>query len=79
MANKKSFEDNLATLQEIVDQLQKGDVPLEQAMTKFQTGMQLIQELDQTLKQAEQKLTKVMDTNGQESDFQLDSSSKDEA
>lgn len=38
---KPTFEENLAQLEQIVAQLEKGDVPLEQAMTQFQAGVSL--------------------------------------
>lgn len=31
-----TFEENLATLETIVAQLEQGDIPLEQALTQFQ-------------------------------------------
>ncbi|MBA1435140.1 exodeoxyribonuclease VII small subunit [Bombilactobacillus bombi] len=71
MTNKKTFEENLTELQQIVDELQQGDVPLEKAMTQFQKGVQLSQTLEKTLSEAEKKLTQVMTADGQESDFQL--------
>lgn len=71
MTKEKTFEENLTTLQQIVDRLQKGDVPLEEAMNQFQQGVQLSQKLNKILSQAEEKLTQVMDEEGQTSDFQL--------
>ncbi|WP_353990396.1 exodeoxyribonuclease VII small subunit [Pediococcus argentinicus] len=71
MANKKTFEDNLKELEQIVNNLEKGDVPLEEALTEFQKGVQLSGELQDTLKNAEKTLTKVMDEDGKESDFDL--------
>lgn len=38
-----TFEDNLAQLEKIVAQLEQGDVPLEQALAQFKTGVQLSQ------------------------------------
>lgn len=52
-----TFEDNLAHLEKIVAQLEQGDVPLEQALAQFKTGVQLSQKLEQTLKEAEQAVT----------------------
>lgn len=71
MANKKTFEDNLKELEQIVNNLEKGDVPLEEALTEFQKGVQLSGELQDILKNAEKTLTKVMDEDGKESDFDL--------
>lgn len=73
---KQSFEESLASLQQIVEHLQSGDVPLEEAMDQFQTGVALSKKLEQTLTQAQEKLTKVMSEDGQETDFQLNAQTK---
>lgn len=38
---EKTFEENLATLEQIVAQLEKGDVPLEEALKQFEVGVKL--------------------------------------
>ncbi|MGR3741646.1 exodeoxyribonuclease VII small subunit [Companilactobacillus sp. DQM5] len=65
MANK-TFEDNLNELENIVIELEKGDVPLEEAMKKFQKGIDLSNTLEKTLKSAEKTLTKVMTDDNEE-------------
>lgn len=59
-----TFEDNLAQLEKIVAQLEQGDVPLEQALAQFKTGVQLSQKLEATLKDAEQAVTKEVADDG---------------
>ena len=72
MTENKTLEENLEELQQIVDRLQQGDVPLEEAMNQFQKGVKLSQKLEKTLSEAENKLTKVMTADGQEQDFHLE-------
>ena len=67
---EKTFEENLATLEQIVAQLEKGDVPLEEALTQFEVGVKLSQELQQTLQTAEQSLAKIVNADGTTSDFE---------
>ncbi|KIP00987.1 exodeoxyribonuclease VII small subunit [Levilactobacillus brevis] len=55
-----TFEENLATLETIVAQLEQGDIPLEQALTQFQKGVALSKELQTTLQDAEKTLTTMM-------------------
>lgn len=62
----KTFEENLAELEEIVSQLEQGDIALEEALTAFQKGMVLSKELQKTLTDAEKTLVKVMQADGQE-------------
>ncbi len=63
---EKSFEENLKTLEEIVQKLEGGDVPLEEALTEFQKGVALTKALQKTLTQAEETLTKIMTAQGEE-------------
>lgn len=73
---KPTFEENLAQLEQIVAQLEKGDVPLEQAMTQFQAGVSLSQKLDKTLKEAETAVTKVMTADGELKSFDPNDNAK---
>ena len=72
MAEKVSFEEQLEKLQTIVSQLEQGDVPLEKALTQFQDGVKLSNQLQDTLDNAEKTLTKLMDDNNQEINFDAD-------
>ncbi|APU71152.1 exodeoxyribonuclease 7 small subunit [Companilactobacillus crustorum] len=63
---KKTFEENLADLEAIVTNLESGNVPLEEAMEKFKKGVTLSKELEKTLGDAEETVTKIMTKDGQE-------------
>ena len=58
MAKKKSdqFEDALKRLQEVVEKLEKGDLPLEEAMECFSEGIRLAQFCHKKLEEAENKV-----------------------
>lgn len=60
-----TFEESLQELEQIVTRLEKGDVPLEDALEAFQKGMALSKQCQETLTKAEQTLTKMMDENNQ--------------
>lgn len=66
MSDKKTFEENLQELETIVSRLETGDVALEDAIAEFQKGMLISKELQRTLKEAEETLVKVMQTDGTE-------------
>ena len=70
MSKEKKFEDNLADLEVIVQQLENGDVALEEAISEFQKGMQLSKELQTTLDKAEKTLVKVMQADGTETEME---------
>ncbi|CAJ1228287.1 exodeoxyribonuclease VII small subunit [Levilactobacillus zymae] len=65
-----TFEENLSTLENIVAQLEKGDVPLEQALAQFQKGVALSKDLQTTLQDAEKTLTTMMTDDDQEVPFE---------
>ncbi|KRM88258.1 exodeoxyribonuclease VII small subunit [Lacticaseibacillus thailandensis] len=65
-----SFETQLQELEQIVATLEKGDVPLEKALTQFQQGVALAKQLDGTLKDAETAVAKVMTDDGELKDFE---------
>lgn len=52
----QKFEDCLKRLEEIVDKLEKGDLPLEQSLALFEEGMQLSNSCRSELEQAEGKV-----------------------
>ncbi|MCP4668049.1 MAG: exodeoxyribonuclease VII small subunit [Deltaproteobacteria bacterium] len=56
MAQKK-FEDAMERLEEIVQGLEDGDVPLEGALKSFEEGMKLVKFCSQKLEEAEKKVT----------------------
>ena len=70
MSKEKKFEENLADLEVIVQKLENGNVPLEEAISEFQKGMQLSKELQKTLDQAEKTLVKVMQADGTETEME---------
>ncbi|OCX04739.1 exodeoxyribonuclease VII small subunit [Streptococcus dysgalactiae] len=69
MSKMKTFEENLQDLETIVNKLENGDVPLEEAISEFQKGMLLSKELQKTLQAAEKTLVKVMQADGTEVDM----------
>ena len=71
MSEKVTFEDKLEQLEAIVSQLEQGDRPLEGALADFQTGVGLVKELQETLKNAELTLAKVMSDDCELKDLEL--------
>ena len=69
-AKEKTFEESLNALEEIVQRLERGDVPLEEALAAFQEGMALSKLCLDTLEKAEKTLTKMMTENNEEIVFE---------
>jgi exodeoxyribonuclease VII small subunit len=55
MAEKK-FEDALARLEEIVKELESGDLPLEQSLKMFEEGIKLSRVCNKRLEEAERRV-----------------------
>ncbi|HAP2905490.1 TPA: exodeoxyribonuclease VII small subunit [Enterococcus faecalis] len=69
-AKEKTFEESLNALEEIVQRLERGDVPLEEALAAFQEGMALSKQCQDTLEKAEKTFTKMMTENNEEIVFE---------
>ena len=65
----KTFEQAIEKLEAIVDELEQGDLTLEDTIKKFEEGMELSKFCTDKLNQAEQKLKKLVKT---EDGFQLE-------
>ncbi len=58
------FEECLQRLEKIVDELERGDIPLEKALTLFEEGMQLSGSCRKELEEAEGKVEILLKQNG---------------
>ena len=58
------FEDSLQRLEKIVAELEKGNVPLEQALKLFEEGVQLSADCRKELEEAEGKVEILLKQNG---------------
>ena len=62
-----NLEKALADLEELVEELESGDLPLEKAMKKFEEGIKLTRSCQAALKDAEQKVQILLKSAGGES------------
>ncbi|MBF0467683.1 MAG: exodeoxyribonuclease VII small subunit [Desulfamplus sp.] len=66
MVKKKTFETSMEELEEIVRELESGNLPLEEAIKKFEIGMNCSRFCLEKLDETEKKITLLMaDTNGE--------------
>ena len=64
-----SFEESLEKLEEIVNKLESGDVPLDNAIDEFNNAMQLVKICNNKLNAAEESIAKIVKDNGEIVDF----------
>jgi len=57
--SKKTFEQSLTRLEKIVESLEQGEVPLENAIELYEEGIELSKECMETLSKAELKIKKL--------------------
>lgn len=62
-----SFETRLHTLNRLVAELERGDIPLEDALKHYEHGIALIRACQEQLKHAEQTVQRLQNQNGEES------------
>ncbi len=70
--NEKSFEENLQDLEVIVKNLESGNIPLDDAINKFNEAMKIAKECNDKLKSAEENINKILKENGKLEDFSIE-------
>ena len=77
MAKKKTeqFEDALKNLEKLVEKLERGDLPLEDALNSFTEGIRLVQLCNKKLEEAENKVQMLLkDQQGEWNPVEFDAS-----
>ncbi len=64
MTEKLSFEQAVARLEQVVRELENGDLALETALALFQEGVTLARQCSGQLDEAEAKIEKLLEQNG---------------
>ena len=59
------FEESLVELEGLVERMELGTLPLEEALKLFERGVQLTRSCQKSLKEAEQKVQVLQDQNGE--------------
>lgn len=61
---ESDFERSLAELESLVERLERGDLPLDEALKTFERGIQLTRHCQTALKSAQQKVEILMKRSG---------------
>ena len=66
-----NFEESMENLEKIVEELEKGDLNLDDSIKKFEEGMKISKQCNEYLENAEKKITVLINENGNvtEEDF----------
>ena len=68
---EKSFENALAELEQIVKELESGNVELDEAINKYTEAMQLAKFCSEKLNNATEKVNKILASDGELKDFEV--------
>ncbi len=68
MPRKKStlFEDSLEELEQLVEQMEQGEISLEESLKSFERGVKLTNTCQKALQDAEQKVQILLEKNGKQ-------------
>lgn len=61
----KNFEEQMENLEKIVSELEKGDLNLDDSVTKFEEGIKISKECNKILQDAEKKITMLVNQDGE--------------
>ncbi len=70
--DKLSFEDTISVLEEIVEQIETGQTPLEESLEQYEKGMKLISHCKEILKKCEDKIEVISQENNPKIDASLE-------
>lgn len=59
-----NFEESMESLEKIVQELEKGDLNLDDSVKKFEEGMKISKECNKFLEEAEKRITVLINENG---------------
>ena len=74
MKEEKTFESALDNLEKIVKELENGNIDLDNAIKKYTEAMELSKFCSEKLKDATDKVNKILTENGELKDFDVDKS-----
>jgi len=66
------FEDKINLLEQIVNELENDDVNLDESIEKYTKAMTLVKECDSELKNIEEKIAKIINSDGTIQDFSIE-------
>ena len=64
-ANKKSFEEAIVELEEVVAKLEKGELSLDDSIAAFQKGIELSKYCNNRLEEVEKKISILIEEDGE--------------
>lgn len=67
-----TFEEKVKELETIIAELENGNVSLSESIEKYTKAMKLSEECDKELSNIEEKISKIVNTNGEVEEFKVE-------
>ena len=68
---KEKFEDKVKELEKIINELENGDIDLDDSINKYTKAMKLITECDKELKNIEEKVNFILTNDDKVEEFEI--------
>ncbi len=65
------FEEKMAKVETIINELERDEINLDDSISKYTEAMKLIKECDESLKKAEEKISKIVAEDGTLKNFEI--------
>ena len=72
MEKKVKFEDKIKTLENIINELESGEIDLDESINKYTEAMKLVKECEEKLKNVEEQVNKIVLENGAIEKFEIE-------
>lgn len=72
MDKKIKFEEKMQNLEQIISDLENGDIDLDESIEKYTKAMMLVKECDNELKSVEEQVSKLVSESGEVKDFEIE-------
>lgn len=72
MANKKKFEEKMQDLENIINELENGNIDLEDSINKYTEAMKLVKDCDEQLKNIEKQVSLIVTEDGTLKEFDIE-------
>ena len=73
MTKEIKFEDQIKELEKLIDDLESGDIDVDESINKYTKAMTLVKECDKKLKNIEKQVNKIVTADGLK-DFDIEKS-----
>ncbi len=72
MEKKVKFEDKMKELEMLINELETGEIDLDESIEKYTKAMKLIKECDTELKTVEKQISKLVTEENETEDFEIE-------